>query len=129
MKYWLPAALAMVVLMTGCQAIFTYSPLSFLQRDPSKMSLDQRINFAEQALATELGDQRLVSQYRRVVDQHVNAASGGVDFSYGGDCLLFVAHVAESKDGSRFVRRTGGRCIIQCLPIVVERPNACAESR
>lgn len=38
----------------GCEQFFTYSPLSFLQRDPSTLPMDQRISYAR--LALEGGD-------------------------------------------------------------------------
>ena len=55
MKNRLSGVLMLIIsalLLAGCQAIFTTGFLSFLQRDPSKMSLDQRIYYAEQALAS-----------------------------------------------------------------------------
>jgi len=42
----------LLLLLAGCQAIFTYSPLSFLQRDPANLPLDQKIAWAENALAS-----------------------------------------------------------------------------
>ncbi len=44
--------LLLLLLFAGCQAIFTYSPLSFLQRDPANLPLDQKIVWAENALAS-----------------------------------------------------------------------------
>jgi hypothetical protein len=44
--------LAAVFLLAGCQDVFTYAPLSFLQRAPSSMSHEQAMNYAEQALAS-----------------------------------------------------------------------------
>jgi hypothetical protein len=43
---------ALVTLLVGCQAIFTFSPLSGLQRDPSTMSPEQRLTYAQDALAS-----------------------------------------------------------------------------
>jgi hypothetical protein len=42
----------LVPLLVGCEFIFTSSVLSFAQRDPSKMTLEQQINFARDALAS-----------------------------------------------------------------------------
>jgi len=42
----------LAMLMAGCQAIFTFSPLSGLQRDPSTMSPEQRLTYAQDALAS-----------------------------------------------------------------------------
>lgn len=44
--------LLLVLVLAGCQAIFTYSPLSFLQRDPANLPLEQKIAWAENALAS-----------------------------------------------------------------------------
>jgi hypothetical protein len=44
--------LAAVFVLGGCQAIFTFSPLSGLQRDPSSMPPGQRLEYAKQALAS-----------------------------------------------------------------------------
>jgi hypothetical protein len=43
---------ALVTLLVGCQAIFTFSPLSGLKRDPSTMSPEQRLTYAQDALAS-----------------------------------------------------------------------------
>ncbi len=44
----------MVILMviSSCEAVFTYSPVSFLQRDPANMPTAQKITYAEDALAS-----------------------------------------------------------------------------
>jgi hypothetical protein len=47
-------AAAAVFILSGCEQIFTYSPVSFLQRDPSTLSEEQKIRYAE--LALEGGD-------------------------------------------------------------------------
>ena len=41
-----------LLLLGGCEAIFTYSPFSGLQRDPSALSPEQRLTYAEDALAS-----------------------------------------------------------------------------
>ena len=43
---------AALVLFASCQAVFTFSPFSALQRDPSKLSADQQVAWAEDALAS-----------------------------------------------------------------------------
>ena len=40
------------LILTGCEAVFTYSPLSFLQRDHADLSDEQQIVWAEEALAS-----------------------------------------------------------------------------
>ena len=47
--------LALVLLLcglVGCQAIFTYTPLASLQRSPASMTPEQRLAYAENALAS-----------------------------------------------------------------------------
>ncbi|GEM_PF-954272 len=47
------AGVSMLLLMlSSCQAVFTYSPLSFLQRDPSTLSEAERVAYAEDALSS-----------------------------------------------------------------------------
>ncbi len=43
---------AAVLVSSGCQAIFTYSPLSGLQQSPSNMTPAQRLTYAKDALAS-----------------------------------------------------------------------------
>ena len=43
---------AAVLALGGCQAIFTYSPLSGLQQSPSSMTPAQRLTYAQDALAS-----------------------------------------------------------------------------
>lgn len=38
--------------VTSCQRVFTYSPLSFMQRDPSTLPADQQVSYAENMLAS-----------------------------------------------------------------------------
>lgn len=54
MKRWVMAIAAAVgaLLMVGCQAVFTYSPLSGLARSPSQMSTAEVQQYATQALAS-----------------------------------------------------------------------------
>ena len=52
----------LVVLMAGlggCEAIFTYTPLSLLQRPPSSLPLEQRLEYAQNALAS--GDKTVMA--------------------------------------------------------------------
>ena len=57
MKKAIPILLILVlvlvlVLIASCQQIFTFSPLSFLQRDPANLPPEQQIAYAEGALAS-----------------------------------------------------------------------------
>jgi hypothetical protein len=44
--------LASLIVLGGCQAIFTYSPFSGLRRPPSSMTPAQRLTYAQDALAS-----------------------------------------------------------------------------
>lgn len=52
----IPRALAIVLLvavgLAACENVFTTSPLSFLQRDPSTLSPEQQVSYGEEALAS-----------------------------------------------------------------------------
>ncbi len=43
---------SLAVLLTGCQAIFTYTPLTALQRSPASLPAAQRLEYAQNALAS-----------------------------------------------------------------------------
>jgi hypothetical protein len=65
---------ACLLAFAGCEAIFTASPLSFLQRDPSKLSDEQKISWAEAALAS--GDEEAMADaYAAISD----LAAGSTD--------------------------------------------------
>lgn len=38
-------------ILSGCQALFTYSPVAFLKRNPANLTEDEKIQYAEYALA------------------------------------------------------------------------------
>jgi hypothetical protein len=45
-------ALVVLMLVGGCQALFTYTPLKGLQRDPASLSPEQKLVYAQDALAS-----------------------------------------------------------------------------
>jgi hypothetical protein len=51
-KLFLTAAALLIWYLAGCQQVFTYSPLGFLQRPLSSLSTAQQISFGEDALAS-----------------------------------------------------------------------------
>jgi hypothetical protein len=54
-------------LLLGCEAVFTYTPLKFLQRSPASMSAAQRLTYAENALAS--GDtQAMIDAYNALAN-------------------------------------------------------------
>jgi hypothetical protein len=52
LSYISAGLLLLVFFISGCQDIFTYGPLDFLQRDPSTLSKDQQLLYARQALSS-----------------------------------------------------------------------------
>ena len=57
--------LFVLMILTGCQNIFTYTPLKGLQRDPSTLSSEQRLVYAQDALAS--GDKAaMLSAYNAI---------------------------------------------------------------
>lgn len=56
---WLIVPALALVLLSGCERIFTTSPFAFLRRDPSSYSVAQQIAFAEDALAS--GDEEAMA--------------------------------------------------------------------
>ncbi|NOY09929.1 MAG: hypothetical protein GXP33_13930 [Spirochaetes bacterium] len=52
--------LILMLFMWGCQAVFTYSPLSILQRDPSSLPASAQKTYAEDALAS--GDSEAIAK-------------------------------------------------------------------
>ena len=62
-----------VLVFGGCQAIFTYSPLSGLQRPPSSMTPEQRLNYAQDALAS--GDTAAMKSAYDAIKNDTSAAA------------------------------------------------------
>jgi hypothetical protein len=64
MKILIKTGLVIIILagliLTGCEQVFTYSPLSGLQRDPSTLSDDQKRQYARDAL--DSGDDSAVQE-------------------------------------------------------------------
>ncbi len=56
-----------VLLISSCEAIFTYSPVSFLQRDPANMSTAQKVSYAEEALSSGNKD-AMLKAYESIKD-------------------------------------------------------------
>ena len=73
-------------ILFSCQQIFTYSPVSWAQRDPSKLPLEQKIAYAEEALAS--GDPTAVE-----------AAYNALKDSTDPDTLALVSQLAVSASG------------------------------
>ena len=88
--------LAVLALLGGCQAIFTFSPLSGLQRDPADMSPEQRLTYAHDALAS--GDKdAMLAAYNAILgdtsaDAQYTAAQLGIELSGVPTILLEIAN-------------------------------------
>jgi hypothetical protein len=67
---------AAVLAFGGCQAMFTYSPLSGLQRPPSSMTPAQRLTYAQDALAS--GD---TAAMKSAYDAIKNDTSAGAQYT------------------------------------------------
>ena len=90
MRFLMGAAAVLLVLCVGCQAVFTFSPMSFLQRDPSRLPLAQKMTYAENALASG-DDQAMLAAYNAIK----NDAGGSSD----GDLNLLAARLAMELSG------------------------------
>jgi hypothetical protein len=88
-KAFMVAAISLA-LLTGCDAVFTYSALTGLQRDPKDMSLEQRIKFAEDALAS--GDEGAMADA-------YDAIKGTAATSNDGDLELLAGQLALELSG------------------------------
>jgi hypothetical protein len=49
---YMAGTLLLLFILSGCQDIFTFSPLDILQRDPSTLSKEQQLLYARQALSS-----------------------------------------------------------------------------
>jgi hypothetical protein len=66
--------LLILMILGGCQAIFTYTPLKGFQRDPSSLSPEQRLVYAQDALAS--GDKAaMLAAYNAIKADAGNDAS------------------------------------------------------
>ncbi len=78
------------LLLAACQAVFTYSPLSFLQRDPANLPLEQKMEWARAALAG--GDTEAIE---KAYDALKDDASGSTD----AELTLLTATLAMNLSG------------------------------
>jgi hypothetical protein len=104
----LPRFLALVPLMfllLGCEAVFTYAPLAFLQRAPSSLSATERLTYGENALAS--GDtETMIAAYEALANDTSDeaqylSAQLAIEISGIADMLLDVV------DGSMTLPTTG----------------------
>jgi hypothetical protein len=94
-KAVLIAAIALA-LLSGCDAIFTYSALSGLQRDPADMPLDQRVKYAEDALAS--GDEGAIADaYDAIKDDAASSSDGDLQL-LAGELALELSGINDAFD-------------------------------
>jgi hypothetical protein len=74
------------LLLSSCQQIFTYSPLTFAQRDPADLPPEQQVAYAESALAS--GDvDAIISAYEAIAnsdDPDINLLASELAFAGSG---------------------------------------------
>jgi len=66
-----------IIILASCQQIFTYSPVSWVQRDPADLPDDQKIAYAESVLSS--GDTAAIAEAYDVINDLVDANPGDVD--------------------------------------------------
>jgi hypothetical protein len=68
-----------VFLLSACQGVFTTSPVSFLQRDPSNFSIEQKIEYGWDALAS--GDMdAMIDAFDALRDDAMDSEDGEVTY-------------------------------------------------
>lgn len=92
-----------VFLLSACQAIFTYSPLSFLQRDISNLPPAQQVKVAEDALGS--GDpNQMTEAYAAIVtlletsnDPDLSLLAADLAFGASGMTELFTSVIQDAE--------------------------------
>jgi hypothetical protein len=101
---FLTLALTPLILL-GCEAVFTYTPLKFLQRPPSSLTAEERLTYGENALAS--GDTQAMIDAYEALDKDTSdaaqylAAQLAIEISGISDLLLGVV------DGSTTLPTSG----------------------
>lgn len=93
MKAYLSILIILVLAVCfGCQDVFTYSPLDFLERDPSTLSKEQQLLYARQALSS--GDDSAMNKALNiVVNELIPADPTNPDlWLLGGDLKWTLSH-------------------------------------
>lgn len=100
-------AMLLFVIFTGCQNVFTFSPFSGLQRDPSNMSPEQKKQYALDALSS--GDAESMGEAYDAIAElladdpdngelHLLAADLGIGASGVGDLMNSIDPESGSQD-------------------------------
>lgn len=77
--------------LSGCQDVFTFSPLAGLGRDPSKLPDDQKVNYANNALAG--GDPEEMAEAYTLIEEMLQSDPDN------GDLHLLAADLALGASG------------------------------
>ena len=72
--------LAVLLAISGCQALFTTSPFSFLQRDVDNLPLAQQVTYAEDALAG--GDEAAMAASYAAIEEEALAPGADPELTY-----------------------------------------------
>ncbi|HUX21499.1 MAG TPA: hypothetical protein VMW69_09675 [Spirochaetia bacterium] len=99
---WLAAGcLLAATLMVSCQAVFTYSPLKGLQRNPANMSPSQQVAYAQNALAS--GDPTAMKAaydaIKSSTDPSTNLLAGELAFGASGATSALTQALADVASG------------------------------
>ncbi len=108
------AAIAAVLVLGGCQAIFTYSPVQALQRDPSTLTAAERLTYAENALASGNKDTMKIA-YNAIKNDpgtaaQYTAAQLGIEAS--GVPSLILTAVTDMLSGGTSAFTSGGPSVV-----------------
>ncbi len=83
------------VLIASCQQMFTYSPVSWAQRDPSTLSDDQKITYAEDVLSS--GDTKTIAEAYDLINDLVTANPDDVQLQLlAADLALGGSGIADT---------------------------------
>ncbi len=95
------SGLMLAVMLSSCQAVFTFSPLASFQRNPATMTAAQQITYAQQALAT--GDpSTMKAAYDAIkssTDPEVNLLAGQLAFGASGATDALTQALADVASG------------------------------
>lgn len=111
-----------VSLLASCQAVFTFSPLSFLQRNPADLSAAQQVSFAQEALAS--GDSAAVAAAYETIAAQAEANPNDPAIQYlAGQLALEVSGVGAVFDSLLAGVGGGGGDLLDIDPAMLSGIN------
>ncbi len=90
-------------LLGGCYGLFTSSPVSSFQREPTALPLETRLTYAQDALAT--GNPELMRKAYDSLEGEPAAEAQYLSFQLGAEISGFPRFIRGLLDGTRFVHR------------------------